>query len=66
MSSNFIVLPLPLPPLISSGAVIVVGANFWFAAEESDEGYFVLVHDGVSAPPAAPQIRCLWRKRNLT
>src|SRR6202167_4772400 len=29
----------------SAKAAIVVGANYWVAAEESDEGYFVLVHD---------------------
>src|SRR5208282_2395843 len=26
-------------------AAVVVGANFWVAAEKADEGYFVLVHD---------------------
>src|SRR5215472_12948421 len=26
----------------------VVGASFWVAAEEADEGYFVLIHDCVS------------------
>src|ERR1700735_4869674 len=29
-------------------AAIVVSAHFWGAANETDEGYFVLVHDGVS------------------
>src|ERR1700727_2375668 len=29
-------------------AAIVVGANFWVAAEKADEGHFVLVHDRVS------------------
>src|SRR5208283_763795 len=28
-------------------AAIVVGANFWVAAEKADEGYFVLVHGRV-------------------
>src|SRR5208282_1060121 len=28
--------------------VHAVGASFWVAAEKADEGYFVLVHDGVS------------------
>ena len=27
---------------------IVVGANFWVAADKADEGYFVLVHNRVS------------------
>src|SRR6202041_1807474 len=29
-------------------AAVVGGANFWVAAEEADEGYFVLVHESVS------------------
>src|SRR5208282_883646 len=29
-------------------AAIVVGANFWVAADKADEGYFVLVHNRVS------------------
>src|SRR6202453_1627127 len=32
----------------SREAAVVVGANFWVAAEEADEGYFVLVHESVS------------------
>jgi hypothetical protein len=29
-------------------AAIVIGANFWVAADKADEGYFVLVHNCVS------------------
>src|SRR5438309_10195944 len=32
----------------SREAAIVGGADFWVAAEEADEGYFVLVHKSVS------------------
>src|SRR6202051_3985821 len=37
-------------------AAVVVGANFGVAAEEADEGYFVLVHESVSVLLSSPVV----------